>query len=195
MNIVNEKVKLWTFQHYDFYKDVMEHEIACCTKKSFMWDDCSEAFEWMAQKMHERVGNPEMSEASMPVWAWHTCYGKFNRKPRRSINNFDSDNLELVFMELEIPRDRILVSDFLLWHLPMNGLAIGNDEGVPCKSTWDRIFDPTFNDKDWVNDDWEDRCLQATFWCLHKEDIVYADLLQRQDGSRKLKVKRLYDRK
>lgn len=77
----------------------------------------------------------------------------------------------------------------------LNGLAIGNDEEVPYKSTWDRIFDPTFNDKYWVTGDWEDRCLQATFWCLHKEDIVYADLLQRQEGSRKLKVKRLYNRK
>ena len=39
---------------------------------------------------------------------------------------------------------------------------------------------------------WEDRPIQATFWCLKKEDIVYADLLQTQPGRKALKVKRIF---
>ena len=136
----------------------------------------------MVQQMRKRIGKPEIHNVELPLWAWKYYNGKSSPKPRRSIDLFGTYDEELVYMELLIPSDRILASDFMLWHTVLGDSEIETEDAKPKEETWERIFDPEFNHPDWCTNVWNERCIQATFWCLFKENIVYDDLLKKQSG-------------
>lgn len=190
-----ETIRLWTFQEPGLFDIVMKKGVGYCDKEGYMAKNWPLAYQWMHQEMKSRIGIPEVDGVESSLWAWRYFNGKKAAKPRRSIDNFDSDNESIVFMELLIPANRILCSDFMLWHHVLNDWDIATKENEPKEDTWARIFDPNFNHPDYCTEPWEDRCIQANFWCLFKEDIVYADLLQKQEGKRALLKTRLYEAK
>lgn len=101
-------------------------------------------------------------------------------------------------LEIELPDSAVLLSDFDLWHFPLNYWYLaGKEEGARFETelaavgldyaktkplsdplfhermtaSWERIFD-----LDWV-DEWmgmgarKQRRIQATFWALHRHQI------------------------
>ena len=138
------------------------------------------------------IDAPEIKDVQFPLWAWQYYRGKNRAKPRRAFDMLESYEEEVVYMELLLPASRVLSSDFILWHQVLNNWGIDIDDGMEMKETWQRIFDKDFIHPDWTSKAWEDRIIQSTFWCLKKEDIVYADLLKRQEGRKALLRKRLY---
>lgn len=190
-----DKIRLWTFQESGLFDMVMTQGVGYCNKEGYMAQNWPKAYQWMHKEMMKRIGMPEVEGVSSSLWAWRYFNGKKSAKPRRSIDNIGDDNDSLVFMELLIPANRILCSDFTLWHNVLNEWKIETGDNKPMEETWERIFDPTFNHPDWCTEPWEQRCIQANFWCLFKEDIVYADLLQKQEGKRALLRTRLYETK
>lgn len=187
-----EKIRLWTCQTPALFNMVMEEGVAYCNQKSWLYEDYPNTYKWMVQQMRKRIGKPEIHNVELPLWAWKYYNGKSSPKPRRSIDLFGTYDEELVYMELLIPSDRILASDFMLWHTVLGDSEIETEDAKPKEETWERIFDPKFNHPDWCTNVWNERCIQATFWCLFKEDIVYADLLKKQSGRRALLRQRIY---
>ena len=187
-----EKIRLWTCQTPALFNMVMENGVAYCNQESWLYNDYTEAYKWMAQQMLKRIGKPEIENVKLPLWAWKYYNGKSSPKPRRSIDLFGTGDEELIYMELLIPSNRLLVSDFDLWNYVMSRLDVDKEDVREDEDMWERIFDSDFNHPDWCSKNWDERCIQATFWCLFKEDIVYADLLKKQSGKRALLRQRLY---
>ncbi len=187
-----EKIRLWTCQTPALFNMVMENGVAYCNQESWLYNDYTEAYKWMAQQMLKRIGKPAIENVELPLWAWKYYNGKSSPKPRRSIDLFGTGDEELIYMELLIPSNRLLVSDFDLWNYVMSRLDVDKEDVREDEDMWESIFDPDFNHPDWCSKIWDERCIQATFWCLFKEDIVYADLLKKQSGKRALLRQRLY---
>lgn len=185
-------IRLWTYQPLSIYNMVMEQGIAYCKEESPFSKELPWAYRWMAEQMRQRIDAPEIKDVQFPLWAWQYYRGKKRAKPRRAFDMVDSYLEEVVYMELLLPASRVLSSDFILWHQVLNRWGIDIEDGMKMKETWQRIFDKDFNHPDWTSKAWEDRIIQSTFWCLKKEDIVYADLLTRQEGRKALSRKRLY---
>ncbi len=64
-------MKLWTSQTIEFYNELIRNGIAYCTKISPIAQDCTIAYQWTAEQMKKRIGEPPMSEIMLPVWAWY----------------------------------------------------------------------------------------------------------------------------
>lgn len=105
-------------------------------------------YEWMRQQMAKRLDG---FSGDFPIW------GFFHRPNMRRRCFFKEPTVLLV---ADVPRGRMLVSDFSLWHAPLNNwyCAMSEQEddafdaehkgGVgpstvtdAMKSTWDRVFD------------------------------------------------------
>lgn len=188
-------ITLWTFQHPDVYKMISEKGIAYCDFKS-EFGECSiavsRAYDWMCEQIIKRVDPPESPNAKFPLWAWRYYQGKKKAKPRRCYDNILPLE-EAVFMELRIPQSRVLLSDFEMWHIPLNDYPDEKEGYVPDETIWEHIFEPDFNDPYYTGGVlWDDRDIQATFWCILQEDIVQADLLTRIPGRRAVTIKNLY---
>ena len=189
---IEEKIRLWTCQTPAMFKMVMENGFAYCNQESWLYEKFPKAYKWMAQQMLKRIGKLEIENVKLPLWAWKYYNGKSSPQPRRSIDLFGTGDEELIYMELLIPSNRLLASDFTLWNCAMGCLEAEIEDEDSNEDVWEKIFNPDFNDSEWCVKIWDERCIQATFWCLFKEDIVYVDLLKKQSGKRALQKQRIY---
>ena len=75
-----------------------------------------------------KVGTPPQG-VNYPIWAWHTREGK-RKMPDLRQSGFGEKGTELVRMEIEIPEDQVVLSDFDLWSAMMYfvNLNIRSDE-------------------------------------------------------------------
>ena len=89
-------------------------------------------------------------------------------------------------MEIEIPDDKLVLSDFDSWSIILlNGLLTDTEEeekilekayeAMPPEAqrefkyqNWKNVFDLTYVDNNWMH---KGDSIQATFWELRKEDI------------------------
>ena len=185
-------MRLWTTQETGFVDDLTANGFAYCKVVSEMAVDYDFAYEWMAEQMKQRVGMPPLSEIKLPVWAWYQYSSKKQRKPpKRKYEN--SDNTPCVFMELEVPEDEVLLSDFSLWNIPLNAGHIIRDKHLsrkinayyPCafsdfptdlqeviKGSWEVIFDLRNRDRRLNPKAIRNKSIQATLWWVRKEWIV-----------------------
>lgn len=84
------------------------------------WRD---AYEWMRERMAEAVDG---FSGDFPVWAWPRA----QRLTRRELEWKDG----LWRIRALVPRRRILPSCFALWHHPLNGFSIDEDEEAMAKN-------------------------------------------------------------
>ncbi len=77
------------------------------------------AYEWMGQRM-DAAGILRPCGAQFPFWAWAWWReGGASRPDARSCLP-KSGQEPLALLEMEIPRESLLLSDFHLWHHPLN---------------------------------------------------------------------------
>lgn len=117
-----------------------------------------QCYRWIAGKMSESgCGKPSwVDEGSYPIWAWAKWTdndGIGHSKPDLRYMAFRSEkNISgNAMIELSINRHNALLSNFDLWHLPLNGIAIDDDYDVDGTdatksdiiSTWDSCLVPS----------------------------------------------------
>jgi len=107
-----------------------------------------EAYEWMRKQMLRRIPN---FSVDYPVWAWV-------ERPDLRRRDHLSLGVKGVLLTVEVPKERVLVSDFSAWHfvlgkwyLPMDGererlhrtwdITSGAERARRVRS-WERIFTP-----------------------------------------------------
>jgi hypothetical protein len=106
------------------------------------------SYAWMAKQMRQRLGEPPAG-VLLPVWAWNAHYGA-TKKP--DLRGWAFSGYDDWLVELEIPKERVLVSDFQLWHFVLNGwyLPFTDEEGqmamedYPKKQPWELKFEERF---------------------------------------------------
>ena len=99
-------------------------------------------------------------------------------------------------MEIEVPDNEVLLSDFMLWHHPLNGWDIITNKRLKRKveehfftnfnekpieiqklisDSWARVFDLKTRDKYYAPQPAKTRSIQATLWCVRKEYLISAE--------------------
>ena len=175
-------MRLWTFHPYEVYQKILDTGEYHCepylgynTTMEFM--EFENAYLWLAQQMREKIGNPP-DGIKFPVWAWHTQNWK-HKKPDLRYERFHYGNKgeKWACIEIEVPDNQVLLSDFDLWHCVLNDWNVDLTEeeynNAPQTEeyrhkTWQRIFDLTPIDNDWIT---RGMYIQATFWQLTKDMI------------------------
>ena len=181
-------MRLWTMQPPEVVDILMSDGVFRCDyTKSENREPCfQEAYAWLIGKMRERI--PSVDGVDYPVWAWHTYNGKHS-KPDLRHSGFGNRGDKMVCLEIEIPDDAVVLSEFDDWHYVLNKVYLSMSksseeweaadayfDALPpderdrvLVESWDNIFDLTPFENDWVA---RGKYIQATFWELRKENIV-----------------------
>jgi hypothetical protein len=77
-------------------------------------------YAWMARQMERRLKTPRPSKDALPIWAWYQWEGVNRRRPDLRAGGYLSKAERGVRVELEVADDRVLLSDFDLWHYVLN---------------------------------------------------------------------------
>lgn len=177
-----EKFKREKVLHADYSKstEVFSSGIAC---------ECFDtAYKWMISQMKSRIGiKPELDNINLaPWWAWY----KFDNKNRDSedFKYYGIPGKEYAVIELDLPDNEVLLSDYDAWHGVLNkwyiddstneeeydknhdwfnSLSAEEQDRVRTES-WNKIFDITVIDNDWYRNGFY---VQATFWELRLDNI------------------------
>ena len=188
-------MRLWTSQTVEFYNELMEKGIAYCTRVSEFAQENDFAYHWIAEQTRKRIGEPPMPGIKLPVWAWYQFDSKKKRKP--PLSNVVKNNPEgkEISIEFEAPDELVLLSDFQLWHYPLNGWDLCVDKRAAKRideyshtdfkekpeeiqklivDSWDLIFDLDFRHKRIVTIHKKNRSIQATLWYIRKEWVISA---------------------
>lgn len=171
-------MRLWTFQPplaATLLRDGATWR--CRPEMSSFWelDDFRRSYLWLVEEMEKRIPKPRT--VRLPIWAWYINHGK-NQKPdrRRKSFNREGDN---VLLQLEIPKEEVLLSSFDSWHAVLNNVPLISEEEwekdfekASLKSdamgeseklqTWKTIFSPA-PEEDFV---------QACFWEIRPEYLM-----------------------
>ena len=198
-------MQLWTIQGIEIYERVKRDGIAYCTEPN--WKDSEEfmyAYRWIARQMRQRIGEPPLEGVEYPMWAWYQYESAKKKKPTRSPHNIPEGIS--AYMEIEVPDNEVLLSDFDLWHFALNQWALDDskiDKEIErlekeagqrleyaeypqplrdrIEKTWEGIFDLERRGK---REKYKrNRSIQATFWALKEEYIISAEFLKREGES------------
>ena len=184
-------MRLWTVQPNEVYEIILADGVyRCDSEKSecIKYMSFTAPYKWLAKQMKKHIGPPP-DGVTFPVWAWHTVNWK-NKRPDMRWAEFRSEPRPFVLMEIEIPDGDVLLSDEELWHFVLNDCYLSDAENEDeydedrkrfellseeekqkeKEESWERIFAVSPP----IDNGWERAgCyIQATFWELHKEQIV-----------------------
>lgn len=188
---------LWTIQSLDAWRTLQDTGILH-TDPNLAEQGFLKPYGWLADRMVERVGSPPAG-ASLPLWAWYRWEGAGRPRPDLRSGGLGTPGSMKVRIEFEIADDAVVLSDFDLWHCPLNYWYIAKDEAASeafeaelkkrglnffeqkplpvakyhrrIVESWLWIFDLAW-DSDWfTHADHDKKCIQATFWELRLEMV------------------------
>ena len=198
-------MRLWTIQGIEIYEQLVRDGVTYCTKPSFGDVEVfMYAYHWMAEQMRKRIGEPPIEGIEYPLWAWYQYDSATKNKPPRSPKDV-SESLS-AYMEIEIPEDEVLLSDFNSWHAPLNQAPLNNWKRIwkkidlqdkiagrsldfleysqdlrnEIEESWEAVFDLDLREKGISCKHKRNRSIQATFWALYPENIVSVEFLERK---------------
>ena len=182
-------LKLWTVQPLLVYEKLKQGNIYRCDEQLCLWkdiDDFQRAHQWISQQMEKKISlAPE--GVKYPIWAWHTINWKHNVPDLRKslFRNFKDD---YVCIELEIPDEKVLLSDYNAWKKVLNDQYIDfsfteeehkkimaeynsfsdEEKEVLKHKSWENIFFVLPVQNGWIQ---TGRYIQASFWEIRPEYI------------------------
>lgn len=163
-------MKLWTSQSAAAWaelqsKGVLRAPFSVTTAADPDWDYFKEPYNWMREQMIARsILPPQDHQDIYPLWAWRdhvVAFEEWARHKRRP-KFWGPQN---VLLEVDIPDNQVLLSDYELWHLVLNGSHATPEE----RAEWPRLV---------LDLSWEDPyyrsanpLVQATFWELRMDQV------------------------
>ena len=113
-------VKLWTLQHEDAFRVFKETGVLRANNNYLFCDvGFTYAYDWIAEEMRKRIGEPPVEDIKYPIWAWYQWEGKRKRQDLRC-SGYAKRGTPMVQLEIEVPINEILLSDFDAWIFVMN---------------------------------------------------------------------------
>lgn len=177
---------LWTIQPESVYELIQSEGVYHCDIEKASFYDLKMQYDWLVQEMKKRIGKPPKG-VTYPVWAWYMWEGRRMKPDLRSErwgNGWKGDRFAC--MEIDIPDEKVLLSDFDDWSMILLDAFLSDSEiederleneysSLPqCEKTaykcnnWKRAFRLEYLDNGWTH---RGDSIQATFWELKKEDI------------------------
>lgn len=177
---------VWSIQPINVYENILKNGYYRCDGRKID-RFFRERYRWLCDEMTKRIGKPPKN-TRYPVWAWHTRNWE-HKKPDLRNTGYSYAGDKMVCMELEIPDDKIVLTDFDAWHFVLNKWYLNTE--CTCEEIWDAdhkkldtmtkeernkaielswqgVFDVTPFENDWMH---KGRWIQATFWEIRKENI------------------------
>ncbi len=195
-------MRVYTIQPVAFYDELMRNGIVYCDRESWIAKEYRVQYEWMAQQMRQRIGEPPLPQIQYPIWVWYQYISKKRPVPTMSSKDILPGETQAVMMELEVPENEVLLSNFSLWHLPMNyaGICLKREkrqyenelqkyedllreyrplneypnEVQQILKTWERVFDLDLRDPYEETRMRKNQIIQGTIWSLRKEWVKVA---------------------
>ena len=108
-------MRLWTIQPVVVYEELQRTGVFRHTEKiPEPFYDCFEnAFCWLVKYLKAKDDCPDGIQ--FPIWAWFRFNGQ-EKKPDLRHSCYGVRGEKMVCLEIEIPDDKVLLSDFDLWH-------------------------------------------------------------------------------
>lgn len=135
-------------------------------------DDFKRAYDWLKKALAKRLEKP--ADASYPVWAYHELDEDFDYTKQ------GSEGEECVFLELEIPDNRVVAIDPVKWFdIIACGFVcpsgISDEEYERLCEKYDHATEEQLNaNREQVFDIDEGNIPELLFWAIDAEDIVSA---------------------
>ena len=164
-------MKIWTIQKREILNKLMS-DAKIQRHLSNICPDILEDYQWMIQKMVE--SGIVIQEKITPFWAWHSYAGLSNPKPDLLDEGHHPKGTKCVCLELNIPDDLVLISQFEMWVWIMNKWYVSEnaiERDAVEKSgftkpqlhqSWNRIFNLDFGSDEFWNPK-SSRAIQAVF--------------------------------
>ena len=126
--------------------------------------------------MKKRISEPP-DGVQYPVWLWHTWEGN-RKRPDMRRSGYAPSGASIVLLTVDVPDEKVLLSDFDCWHAVLNGNYLATSEEDDCShspeeiaESWNGIFDVSS-----VNTYYSySLSIQATTWEIQKEWIKKAE--------------------
>lgn len=192
---------IWTIQPYSVYQQLeSKGQFYCDPEKSenLKENNFQIAYNWMIKQMKRRKILPP-KDVKVPLWAWYRRDYKHVRPDFRWVRDSEIE----VCMEINIPEEKVLLSDFEAWHFVLNdwyyspatneqewerlekkfdSLPERKQKQVKEKS-WQRIFDTDIRHGKWTSNG---ETIQACFWMLEMSQVRKAWLLKKGEKVQKV---------
>lgn len=118
---------LWTIQHYLTYEHFQKSGILRANEDFlFCGDELRYAYDWMREKMIFAGLTPPQA-MRYPMWAWYQWEGQRKRRDMRESGHAKRGE-KIVQLTIEVEDQSVLLSDFDLFHHPLNGWYLPLDE-------------------------------------------------------------------
>lgn len=181
------KQTLWTIQHLEAYRQMKEIGVLRANEQFlFCKNDFKFAYDWMAEQMRLRVGEPP-ANVIYPIWAWYQWEGQKMRRDLR-FSGYAERGTPMVQIEFSAEEKFILLSDFDEWHSVLSNTYIADNEQdfekfynvktedaqLQIISSWEKIFDMERYSPNWISPP-EEKSIQANIWEIHISQIIKVD--------------------
>jgi hypothetical protein len=154
----------------------------------------------MIEKMENNIGQ-RPNKSVYPIWAWYQSKNNKVKRPNLRSTGFLPKGTKGVRIEFDKPENQILLSDFALWHFPLNYWHIADNEKEDLEfhkllkeykvnfidkekypfelrkvveNSWNKILDMHYH-SGYVADKFIDKKIQATLWCIKSSEITKVD--------------------
>lgn len=186
-------MKLWTIQPVEVYEILMRDGVFICDSDKVGEPSFLDRYGWIIEKLNNKDSKP--CHVSYPVWAWFRFDSK-EKKPdlRHSCYGYRGD--KMVCIELEVPDEKVLLSDFDLWHFVLNDWWLDTsmfkngfteeeydrnqewfkglneeEQRLEKEKSWEMILNTDPFENDWIA---KGQYVQAVFWELKLEYVKKA---------------------
>lgn len=184
-------MRLWSIQPIEVWNELQTKGYYRCepSKACFIYDEKSnfrDQYIWLVKQMKQCIGDPPQG-VYYPVWAWYIFDSK-NKKPDLRQCGYREPGEQSVCIEFEIPKEKVLLSDFDGWHLVLGNsyyIRGGSAEESDSIDIWlDSLSEEERNKEtevSWqgifnnpVESDWcpVGQYVQATFWELRMDQVI-----------------------
>lgn len=202
-------MRIVTYQGIDFVSELIRNNDYITANTKLVDEDLTEngeyfrkAYVWMCAQMHHRVGHPP-KDVKYPIWGWR-IYDGLDMDTEEGVlasayNARLKDGFPVLFqIILDIPDNRVLLSDEALWHMPLNGwpiMPMCSQRGENALTTMLKDASPKvcdqFTEESWkwifelgrgstyMSGETPGEYIQATFWEIKPGDIVKITPIQR----------------
>ena len=192
-------MELWTIQSGPAWES-MQQRGYLRGQRSHADRDFLPAYDWIADQMRERIGQPPSARTSVPIWAWQQYDGIHRKRPDLRSSGHLPVGTRGYRIGFTAPDELVLLSDFELWHYALNYWYLATSEldaeafnskysNLRCswvspptsrqvdstiKLSWDRIFDLDWHDQ-YVTGPMNEKSIQATLWQLDIKWVTTVD--------------------